>query len=208
MILKSHYVAKNIVAFVILVVWSTFGMERSHSAEPGKKEGKVILYTMMNAKDNDVMSRSFEKKYPGIIVEGYRGGPEALVNKVLTEARAGALKADVVFGGGSELQIFKKAGLLAPYVSSETRGISEAFRDPDGYWTTVHLLEMVTAYNTNQIRASDLPKTYEDLLKPEFKGKMMMDRLTTHGLPLCKNFGVAIRQSRSAEDWRLKTLDF
>ena len=122
MILKSHYVAKNIVAFVILVLWSTFGMERSHSAEPGKKEGKVILYTMMNAKDNDVMSRSFEKKYPGIIVEGYRGGPEALVNKVLTEARAGALKADVVFGGGSELQIFKKAGLLAPYVSSETRG--------------------------------------------------------------------------------------
>jgi iron(III) transport system substrate-binding protein len=168
------------VAFFILILWTTLAMERSYSAEskfaePGKKEGKVILYTMMNAKDNDVISRSFEKKYPGIVVEGYRGGPEALVNKVLTEARAGALKADVIFGGGSELQIFKKNGLLAPYVSSETKGIPEDFRDPEGYWTTVHLLEMVTAYNTNQVRPSDLPKTYEDLLKPEFKGKMMME---------------------------------
>src|SRR5262245_11759165 len=175
MISKSNYLAKNSVALVILVLWSTLGVEQSYCAEPRKKEGKVVLYTMMNAKDNDVMSRSFEKKYPDIIVEGYRGGPEALVNKVLTEARAGALKTDVIFGGASELQIFKKNGLLAPYFSAETKGIPEDFRDSEGYWTTVHLLEMVTAYNTNQVRPGDLPKTYEDLLKPEFKGKMMME---------------------------------
>jgi iron(III) transport system substrate-binding protein len=174
MISKSNCVARN-TAFITLVLWGALEMERSDAAEPVKKETKVILYTMMNAKDSDVISRSFEKKYPSIVVEGYRAGPEALVNKVLTEARAGALRADVFFGGGSELQIFKKNNLLAPYVSSETKGIPNDFRDPEGYWTTVHLLEMVTAYNTNAIRPSDLPKAYEDLLKPEFKGKMMME---------------------------------
>lgn len=174
MISKSNRVARN-TAFLMLILWGALGIERSYGAESVKKETKVILYTMMNAKDNDVISRSFEKKYPGIVVEGYRAGPEALVNKVLTEARAGALRADVIFGGGSELQIFKKNNLLAPYVSSETKGIPDDFRDSEGYWTTVHLLEMVTAYNTNQVRPSDLPKTYEDLLKPEFKDKMMME---------------------------------
>ena len=89
MISQSNCVAR-IIAFLILVLWSALGMERSYAAEPVQKETKVILYTMMNAKDSDVISRSFEKKYPRIVVEGYRAGPEALVNKVLTEARAGA----------------------------------------------------------------------------------------------------------------------
>src|SRR5207253_8609853 len=139
MSVKSHLLAGKALSFFILVVCTLLTMERSYSAETksadaAKREGKVVLYTMMNAKDNEVLSRSFEKKYPGIIVDGYRGGPEAVVNKVLTEARAGALVADVIFGGGSELQIFKKAGLLAPYVSPERKGIPEDFRDPEGYW--------------------------------------------------------------------------
>jgi iron(III) transport system substrate-binding protein len=175
MMSRSNRISTNAFLVFVLVLGTILPVHVLYSAEGGKKGGKVVLYTMMNAKDNDVLSRAFEKKYPGIVVEGYRGGPEALVNKVMTEARAGAVRADVIFGGASELQIFKKEGLLAPYVSSETKGIRDDFRDPGGYWTTVHLLEMTTAYNTNQIRPADVPKSYEDLLKPEFKGKMMME---------------------------------
>ena len=179
MISRAASLSRNTVLFFVLSS-TTLATGLSYSAEtklaePGKKGGKVVLYTMMNAKDNDVLTRSFEKKYPGIVVEGYRAGPEALVNKILTEARAGAFRADLIFGGGSELQIFKKNGLLVPYVSSETKGIPEDFRDPAGFWTTVHLLEMTTAYNTKQIRPGDAPRTYEDLLKPEFKGKLVME---------------------------------
>jgi iron(III) transport system substrate-binding protein len=175
MMSRSNRISTNAFLVFVLVLGTILPIRVLYSAEAGKKGGKVVLYTMMNAKDNDVLSRAFEKKHSGIVVEGYRGGPEALVNKVMTEARAGAVRADVIFGGASELQIFKKEGLLAPYVSSETKGIRDDFRDPDGYWTTVHLLEMTTAYNTDQIRPADVPKSYEDLLKPAFKGKMMME---------------------------------
>jgi iron(III) transport system substrate-binding protein len=100
-----------------------------------------------------------------------------MLSKVLTEARSGALKADVIFSGGSEMQVFKKRGLLRKYISAEANGIPEDFRDPEGYWINVHPLSMVTAYNTDQVKARDAPQTYEDLLKPQWKGKMSMERL-------------------------------
>ena len=142
-----------------------------------KKEGEIILYTVMSADNDKVMVEAFQKKYPGITVKSWWGSTETMLNRVLTEARAGAVQADVIFSGGSEMQVFKKRGLLQKYVSPEAKAIPEDFRDPEGYWTNVHPLSMITAYNTDQVKVQDAPRTYEDLLKPQFKGKMSMERL-------------------------------
>jgi len=74
------------------------------------------------------------------------------------------------------MQVFKKRGLLQKYISAEAKAIPEDFQDPGGYWTNVHPLSMVTAYNTDQVKPQDAPRTYEDLLKPQFKGKMSMEK--------------------------------
>ena len=142
-----------------------------------KKEGEIILYTVMSADNDKVMVEAFQKKYPGITVKSWWGSTETMLNRVLTEARAGAVQADVIFSGGSEMQVFKKRGLLQKYVSPEAKAIPEDFRDPEGYWTNVHPLSMITAYNTDQVKVQDAPRTYEDLLKAQFKGKMSMERL-------------------------------
>ncbi|MBI4524621.1 MAG: extracellular solute-binding protein [Deltaproteobacteria bacterium] len=149
----------------------------SRRVDAATKEGKLVLYTVMNAGDNQVLMRTFEKKFPGIMVEGFRGGTGALLNKVLTEARAKSLKADVIFAGGSEMQVFKKQGVLEKYVSPEATAIADGFKDSEGYWTTVHPLMLVTAYNTQLVKPQDAPKSYEDLLKPQWKGNMIMDRV-------------------------------
>jgi iron(III) transport system substrate-binding protein len=142
-----------------------------------KREGEVILYTVMSADNGAVMTEAFQKKYPGITVRNWWGSTESMLSKVLTEARAGALNADVIFSGGSEMQVFKKRGLLQKYVSPEASGIPDDFKDREGYWINVHPLSMVTAYNTDQVKPRDAPQTYEDLLKPQWKGKMSMERL-------------------------------
>ncbi len=165
-----------------LLVFGVFAGDVGYSAESpwleaAKKEGSVVLYTVMNAKDNEVLMRTFEKKYPGIAIDGFRGGSGAIINKVLTEARAKSLRADVIFAGGSEMQVFKKEGLLQKYVSPEAEGISEGFKDSDGYWTNVHPLMLVTAYNTGLVNPGDVPQSYEDLLRPQWRGNMMMDRV-------------------------------
>ena len=154
----------------------------AHSAESAtvnaaKKETEIILYTVMSADNDRVMVDAFQKKYPGITVKSWWGSTETMLSRVLTEARSGAVQADVIFSGGSEMQVFKKRGLLQKYISPEAKAIPEGFKDPEGYWANVHPLSMITAYNTDQVKLQDAPRTYEDLLKPQFKGKMSMERL-------------------------------
>ncbi|MBI4523016.1 MAG: extracellular solute-binding protein [Deltaproteobacteria bacterium] len=180
--MKHSQTARIFCGMISFLVLSSFLGTRIYAAEgqrlkAAKKEAKVVLYTVMNVKDNEALKSTFEKKYPGIVVEGFRGGSGAVINKVLTEARAGSLKADVIFAGGSEMQVFKKEGLLQKYVSPEAAAIPVGFKDPDGYWTNVHPLMLVTAFNTRLVTAADAPQTYEDLLKPQWKGNMMMDRV-------------------------------
>lgn len=165
----------SIFGLTLLISTSTYSAQSS-VVNGAKKEGEVVLYTVMSADNNQVMRRAFEKKYPGVVVKSWWGSTEAMLSRVLTETRSKALQADVIFSGGSEMQVFKKRGLLQKYISPEAQGIPKDFRDPEGYWTNVHPLSMVTAYNTDQVKPQDAPHTYEDLLKPQWKDKMSMDR--------------------------------
>ena len=47
--------------------------------------------------------------------------------------------------------------------------------DAKGYWSTVYLNTLVLGYNTKVISRNDLPKTYDDLLKPQYKQKFIID---------------------------------
>ncbi len=166
----------SIFGLTLLISISTHSAE-SRIVNQAKKEGEVVLYTVMSSDNNQAMMQAFEKRYPGVVVKSWWGSTEAMLNRVLTEARSRALKTDVIFSGGSEMQVFKKRCLLQKYISPEAQGIPEDFRDPEGYWTNVHPLSMVTAYNTDQVKPQDAPQTYEDLLKPQWKDRMSMERL-------------------------------
>ena len=161
----------------IALLNSTVYSAETSTVNAAKKEGEIVLYTVMSSDNNQPMMEAFEKKYPGVTVKSWWGSTEAMLSRVLTEVRSGALKADVIFSGGSEMQVFKKRGLLQKYLSPEAQAIPKDFRDAEGYWTNVHPLSMITAYNTDQVKPQDAPQTYEDLLKPQWKGKMSMDRL-------------------------------
>jgi iron(III) transport system substrate-binding protein len=169
---------------IIFLVWALFLFSSvsafcadSAKIDAARKEGKVVFYTVMNAANDSVMVREFKKKYPGIAVEGWRGGSEAMLSRILAEARAGAFKADLIFSGGAEMQVFKKKRLLQTYVSPEAKVTPDNFKDRDGYWINVHPLLQVVGYNTEQVKPKDVPRTYEDLLKPQWKSQMSMDRV-------------------------------
>ena len=183
MVSKAHLIrigCSHMLRFSILIIAlfnSIVYSAETSRVNAAKKEGEIILYTVMSSDNDRVMIEAFQKKYPGVTVKSWWGSTESMLNRVLTEARSGALKADVIFSGGSEMQVFKKRGLLQKYISVEAKAIPEDFRDPEGYWTNVHPLSMITAYNTDQVKPQDAPQTYEDLLKPQWKSEMSMDRL-------------------------------
>jgi iron(III) transport system substrate-binding protein len=69
----------------------------------------------------------------------------------------------------------RERNLIAPYVSPEFANLYDDLHESNGYWTTVYLNTIVLGYNTKVISRNDLPKTYEDLLKPLYKQKFIID---------------------------------
>ena len=49
--------------------------------------------------------------------------------------------------------------------------IPDDLKDKKGFWTSVYVNSIVLGYNTNLIKGQPLPRSYDDLLQPRWKGK-------------------------------------
>lgn len=138
-----------------------------------KKEGKVVWYTTIII-DQAVrpLAAAFEKKYPGIKVEFSRAGSAETALKIINEGRANQTKADV-FDGTATFSSIMPAGLVAPYKPVNAAPYQSEFKDPNGHWTALVMYYLSVGVNTKLVSDADAPKTYEDLLNPKWKDKMV-----------------------------------
>jgi iron(III) transport system substrate-binding protein len=156
-----------------LHVWAAAAADDNAAKIDGaKKEGRVILYT--NASGIAPLIKRFEEKYPFVKVEPLRTGAPKLLNRVLTEYKAGSLKADLIETEGLTSYLMMKRGLYMKYVSPESKMLPEGAKDPDGFWTNAHSNYKIVAYNSRFVTPAELPKTYDDLTQPKWKGKILM----------------------------------
>ena len=153
---------------------TSLAASREELIEGAKKEGEVVLYASMNIGEANTMIASFEEKYPFLKVNLNRTGSERLLTKVLAEARAKKSFADVIQTVEFSMDAFAKRGVLARYLPAENSLYPKEFKE-EGYWITVYYHPYVLAYNTKMVPRETLPKSYEDLLNPVWKGKMMME---------------------------------
>jgi ABC-type Fe3+ transport system substrate-binding protein len=68
----------------------------------------------------------------------------------------------------------KKRGFLAPYDSAERKFYRDGYKDPQATWTSIYTNYAAFGYNTRLVPKSMLPKSYDDLLKPEWKGNVAL----------------------------------
>ena len=130
----------------------------------------------MSVDQSQPLMNAFQKKYPAIKPVLMRAGGGAVMNRVLTETRAGMFGFDVVGGRGEMIQIFKERGIIAPYISPETKLIDADLFDKQGYWYVHYVVPWALGYNTQLVKKEEVPKTYEALLDPKWKGgKISMD---------------------------------
>lgn len=130
---------------------------------------QLMIYTSMKEVLIADLITAFTKKNPGVQVDYYSAGAGKLMAKIATEKQANALVCDVLWT--SEVPDFyqmKNQGALEPYISPEAKNIVSPVKDKDGYFTPARLGTLGVAYNTNKVK--NPPKTWDDLLKPEFKG--------------------------------------
>jgi hypothetical protein len=107
--------------------------------ERAKKEGTFMLYSSMNQPDVNHLFDGFRKKYPFITPKGYTTRSAALLERVVTEARAGKQFADVIQGNAFTLYLLAKRGHTEAYFSPEAKTYADSFRDPANGWIAVYL---------------------------------------------------------------------
>jgi iron(III) transport system substrate-binding protein len=149
--------------------------DRKKLIEAAQKEGNLVFYTSMDAGDARSLTEAFQKKYPFIKTDLFRGGREAVFSRFSLERKASRYVTDVVSVGEFHVLEMKKQGLISRYTSPEMQAFAQEFRDPDGYWTCVYLTVSVLAYNTTRVKAQELPRQYDDLLQPKWKNRMALD---------------------------------
>ena len=142
-----------------------------------KKEGRVVWYTTVSIPEAKQFIDMFEKQYPFIKVDLLRSGAGALVNRIVSEYAGKNYAVDVMQGTTSRggLQALKQRNILGRYDSPEYKFLAPELKDKNGYWASPFLNTFVLAYNKRNIKPNDVPKTYEDLLKPMWKGRQIIN---------------------------------
>jgi len=136
-----------------------------------KKEGSLSLYSTMTLEDASPLLAAFEKRY-GIKVRMWRAVNQKLVQRALTEARAGQHAVDAFEGSGPGLEILHQEGLLEQFYSPAFADIPAAAFPRHRYYAPDNLLFTVMGYNTRLVAPAEVPATYEDLLAPKWRGKL------------------------------------
>jgi iron(III) transport system substrate-binding protein len=150
-----------------------------------KREGSVVLNGPPTADARDALTEGFQQKYPEISVEydGQQGS--AVPPKLLAEREAGLYRVDLIINGSTSQLDLIKAGAMAPIRpflgGPETRdesvwlGGKLEFSDNAATHNLIfgHIVKAPLAYNPATVSPSEIT-SYQDLLNPRFKGRMVM----------------------------------
>ena len=137
--------------------------------EAAKSEKQVVWYTSLNVADNEKITAAFARKYPGVDVNVNRQSANSILQKILTERRAGKDIADVVLVGAEYLDLLQNRGMFQKYSSAEWKA------EKGDFWTPTYMSVHSIAYNKNLLAADAAPRRYQDLLHERWRNKFAIN---------------------------------
>jgi iron(III) transport system substrate-binding protein len=140
-------------------------------AAAAKKEGTLTLYTTIAEKDLPTIIKPFEQKY-GVKVNVWRAGTDKVLQRTITETSAKKYEVDAIHFGAPEMEALSREKVLMAVNSPVHKDLMPGALPAHREWAATILSVWVQAYNTNAVNKADLPKTYQDLLDPKWKGKL------------------------------------
>jgi iron(III) transport system substrate-binding protein len=134
-------------------------------------EEPFTLYTSLHEQNLPVILAAFEKK-SAFKVNVWRSGADKVLQRTLTEAGAGRYDVDAVFVGSGELEALHREKLLARIESPSYAALAAEAMPAHHEWAPAYLTVWVQEYNTNAIRKDALPKSWDELRAPRWKGRL------------------------------------
>jgi len=165
--------------------------------DKAKVEGKVTFFANITA--IEPILADFNKKY-GIKVEYTRISTTKFVPTILTEHAAGKLTADVLQAPMPVMDLLKDKGVLASYTSPAAAGYPK-WANTDGKIQSFGIEYAALIYNKEQVNPADVPKTYQDLADPKWKGKIVMADPSSHPTTISWLVGLRENVIKSDAEW-------
>jgi iron(III) transport system substrate-binding protein len=161
-----------------------------------KREGTLTIYTSARVDDMAQLGAAFEKKY-GVKLRVWRASSENIVQRGVIEARGGRFDADVYESDAPAMEALHRENLLQKLPVPKSADLNPVAVLPHGEWTGTRINLFVAAYNTRVVRPDELPKSYDDLADPKWKGRLGIEAGDTDW------FGAVIEQLGEARGLKL-----
>src|SRR4051812_5419583 len=139
-----------------------------------KKEGSVTWYTSTPVAAGQYIANEFQKR-TGIKVEMLRTGGQNVIRRFLQEADGGRIAVDVItMSDMSAANTMTRRGLFVPFRPVGFDKVIPEAKDPRGNYIAQRLTLVGLLTRTDRIAAADVPKAWNDLVHPKYKGKLVM----------------------------------
>jgi ABC-type Fe3+ transport system substrate-binding protein len=171
----------------VLTVWAVAAFFATASVawvqatnlDAAKKEGKVVIYGTIVPQVMTLIEKGFEGKY-GLKIEYWCADATKVIDRVLTEWRAGKPGFDLVIGARGALLLGKEEHIFAKFVPTNTANFPRKFKDADGKLTAWRVTPVGVLYNTELVKGGEVPKSLDDLLEAKWQGKISMPDPSRH----------------------------
>ena len=138
-------------------------------------EGEMVYYGTLPIDEFLPLARVFNQRYRAIALQHYFSPRDGILSRTLTEARAGRHAFDVVQVDLSYGYQLLNANLVQSYAIPGANRFFDGTYDPAGAWHSMYYLTTALIHNTSSVKPEQAPKSYDDLLQPAWKGKMLFD---------------------------------
>lgn len=158
--------------------------------DSARKEGMVVSFDTGPTWANwAAQFAAFKKRYPEVELVYNDLGSAATV--VALEKGRNRPQADTAYYFAASGVDAAAKGVVGPFKPVNFDKLPEVFREPEGRWFTIHSLQVAFIVNTKLVK--NVPQSWADLLKPEYKGSIVYldPRSTGIGqvLTFAANFG-------------------
>ena len=135
--------------------------------EAAKKEGKAVIYGSLESDTMDVIVQGFKKK-TGIDAEYWRASATKVMDRAMTEFRAGKPAADAIVAADNVMRLMHKEGFFQKYDSPTNNDYPKEVLDPN-LGPRYRNVVVGVVYNKSALKPNEYPKSLEDLAKPHIQ---------------------------------------
>lgn len=145
------------------------------AAAAREEDGPIQYYFILGEEANRDLFNAFTQRYPFVEFQVTGGDPLQLIEKVLSENKTGNPRADIIQGGPMEDRVLNTLNDIGmPFDPVGEQRAQDEFQ-LEGNVVVSDYFTFHAVYNTNELSPEEVPRSYEELTTPEWRGRFGVD---------------------------------